>query len=84
METEKILITGAAGDIGRRLRVLLKGVYRHLRLSDLKMPADLSADEDFVKADLADPAEVERAVAGRGRARCRRRRRHRASRRFLG
>jgi len=59
-----VLITGAAGDIGRRLRGLLKGVYRHLRLSDMKMPADLAADEDFIKADLAELAEVERAVAG--------------------
>ncbi len=60
---ETVLITGAAGDIGRRLRVLLKGVYPHLRLSDVKTP-DLAADEVFVKAELANMAEVEKAVVG--------------------
>lgn len=60
---DTVLITGAAGDIGRRLRVLLKGVYPHLRLSDVKTP-DLAADEVFVKAELANMAEVEKAVAG--------------------
>jgi uronate dehydrogenase len=60
---DTVLITGAAGDIGRRLRVLLKGVYPHLRLSDVKTP-DLATDEVFVKAELAHMAEVEKAVAG--------------------
>src|SRR5215471_14050387 len=61
---QKVLITGAAGGIGTGLRRLLKGVYRDIRLSDLKPPADLAADEPFVAADLADMAQVERAVAG--------------------
>ena len=61
---QRVLITGAAGGIGTRLRRLLKGVYRDIRLSDLKPPADLAADETFVPADLADLAQVERAVAG--------------------
>jgi uronate dehydrogenase len=61
---ETVLITGAAGDIGRRLRALLKGVYPRLRLSDVKTPGDLAADEVFVKADLADLQQVEQAVAG--------------------
>src|SRR6266700_783797 len=61
---ETVLITGAAGDIGGRRRSLLKGVYPRLRLSDLKAPADLAADEVFIKADLAQTAEVEQAVAG--------------------
>lgn len=61
---ERCLITGAAGGIGTRLRRLLKGVYPVLRLSDRVRPADLAADEEFVAADLTDPAAVERAVAG--------------------
>jgi uronate dehydrogenase len=61
---QTVLITGAAGDIGRRLRVLLKGVYPRLRLSDRQTPADLRPDEEFVAADLADLTQVERAVAG--------------------
>jgi uronate dehydrogenase len=59
-----VLITGAAGGIGSRLRRLLKGVYPELRLSDLKRPADLAADESFVQADLACLPDIEAAVAG--------------------
>ncbi len=59
-----VLITGASGGIGTRLRRLLKGVYPALRLSDLKVPADLGADETFVPADLARLDEVEKIVTG--------------------
>jgi uronate dehydrogenase len=59
-----ILITGAAGDIGSRLRKLLNGIYPQLRSSDLRKPADLTANESFIAADLADYAQVERIVAG--------------------
>jgi len=61
---KKVLITGASGDVGTRLRKILKGVYPDIRVSDIKKPADLRADEQFVKADLANLAEVEKAVAG--------------------
>ena len=61
---QTVLITGAAGGIGTRLRHLLEGVYPRLRLSDLKPPADLGSQETFVAADLARMADVERAVAG--------------------
>jgi len=53
-----ILITGAAGDIGTRLRKLLKGVYPRIRLSDIRRPNDLAPDEEFVPADLADYSQV--------------------------
>ena len=59
-----VLITGAAGTIGTRLRTLLKGTYPTLRLSDKRRPTDLRANEAFVEADLADMAQVERAVEG--------------------
>ena len=58
----RILLTGAAGDIGTRLRKILKPVYPDLRLSDVKKPADLKPDEQFVAADLARLEEVEKAV----------------------
>jgi uronate dehydrogenase len=61
---QTVLITGASGGIGTRMRTLLKGVYPHLRLSDLKTPTDLAVDEDFVAADLANLAAVEKIVDG--------------------
>jgi uronate dehydrogenase len=61
---KKVLLTGAAGDIGTRLRKLLKSVYPALRVSDIRRPADLSPDEDFVQGDLTDYAAVERMVDG--------------------
>jgi uronate dehydrogenase len=61
---KKVLLTGAAGDIGTRLRTLLKSIYPALRASDIRRPADLSPDEDFVQGDLADYPAVERMVDG--------------------
>jgi uronate dehydrogenase len=60
----KVLMTGASGGVGARLRKLLKPVYPDLVLSDLKQPDDLGADEQFIQADLADIAQVEAAVDG--------------------
>jgi uronate dehydrogenase len=60
----RILLTGAAGDIGTRLRRLLKPVYPDLRLSDIRNPADLADGESFMAADLARIEEVERIVDG--------------------
>ena len=61
---QNILVTGAAGGIGSRLRQLLKGVYPHIRWSDIQTPSDVAADEEFMAADLADYAQVEKIVAG--------------------
>ena len=60
----RILLTGASGGIGTRLRKLLPPHYPSLRLSDLKQPADLQANEEFVAADLADLAQCERICEG--------------------
>ncbi len=59
----RVLLTGAAGGIGSRLRSLLPAHY-DLVLTDLAPPADLRPDERFIAADLADAAAIERAVAG--------------------
>lgn len=61
---KRVLMTGAAGGIGTRLRSLLQGVYPELRLSDLRRPPDLDPHERFVAADLARMDEVEAAVDG--------------------
>ena len=60
---QKILITGAAGDVGTRLRKLIKGVYS-LRVSDIRKPADLGADDEFVAADLGDYEQTKQITAG--------------------
>jgi uronate dehydrogenase len=60
---EKILVTGAAGGIGTRLRQLLPAVYKDIRWSDIRKPDDLTAKEDFMAADLADMGAVEKIVA---------------------
>src|SRR5271157_4046360 len=59
----RILLTGAAGGIGTRLRRLLPPVY-DLVLTDLAPPSDLRPEETFIAADLADAAAVERAATG--------------------
>ncbi len=61
---QRVLLTGASGGVGRRLRKLLKGVYPTLRLSDRVRPDDLQADEEFMQVDLTDMAAVERMVEG--------------------
>jgi uronate dehydrogenase len=60
----KILVTGAAGGIGTRMRQLLPAVYPDIRWSDIRKPDDLKSNEEFVQADLANYAEVEAAVKG--------------------
>jgi uronate dehydrogenase len=61
---EKILVTGAAGGIGTRMRKLLKGIYPSILWSDIRKPADLAPDEAFMTADLSQMVQVEKIVAG--------------------
>ncbi len=61
---QNILVTGAAGQIGSRLRKLLKGAYPRLLFSDIRTPPDLSPGEEFLAADLAHYPDVEKIVAG--------------------
>src|SRR5215813_12424357 len=61
---KNLLITGAAGDVGSRLRKLLKGVYPHIRISDVRKPANIASGEEFIAADLADYEQVKAITAG--------------------
>src|SRR5580704_7660913 len=61
---QTVLVTGAAGGIGTRLRKLLDGVYPRILWSDIRKPADLASHQNFVTADIADLAQVEKLVDG--------------------
>lgn len=60
----RVLLTGASGGIGARLRKLLKPLYPELILSDIRPPNDLAGGETFIQADLADLAAVQRLMDG--------------------
>ncbi|MBM7069059.1 NAD(P)-dependent oxidoreductase [Actibacterium sp. 188UL27-1] len=60
---ERLLITGAAGGMGRLVRPRLAGLARILRLSDVT-ELEAGPGEEFVACDLADGAAVRELVAG--------------------
>jgi uronate dehydrogenase len=64
MAMRTVLITGAAGGIGRGLRTLLSGVYGELRLTDVVEPADLRPGEHFTRADVGDAEAIARLLEG--------------------
>lgn len=56
----RLLLTGAAGGLGRVLRPYLRGLCRTLRASDLAAPADPQPNEECVACDVGDrPAVLE-------------------------
>jgi uronate dehydrogenase len=60
----RILITGAAGRIGRSLRAKLAGRYPLIRLLDRLPIDDCGPGEEAVAGDIADLGLVERAMEG--------------------
>jgi len=60
----RLLLTGAAGALGRVLRESLKPYARTLRLSDRADMARARDGEEVVPCDLADKAGVDALVAG--------------------
>ena len=60
----KVLITGAAGDIGTVLRQRLKGRYRQLVLADIKVPDGHPDDETWAAIDILDRASLATAFTG--------------------
>ncbi len=63
MTKRRILLTGAAGRVGRLVRPLLQRMYA-LRLCDLAPMTATSVDEEILPGDLADPSVASRAVDG--------------------
>ncbi|MBI2728827.1 MAG: NAD(P)-dependent oxidoreductase [Polaromonas sp.] len=61
---EKLLLTGAAGGLGKALRQRLKANCTTLRLSDLQDFGAAEAGEEVVLANLADAAAVDAMVKG--------------------
>jgi uronate dehydrogenase len=57
----RLLITGAAGNMGQLLRPLLRDDDRVLRLTDLTEIDDLASGEESVVADVTDPAAIGKA-----------------------
>ena len=68
----RVLITGAAGRIGKVLRQGLAGHYQRIRLSDIESVGEAGPGEEIVLADLTDPsirgdklrADIKHAASG--------------------
>ena len=63
-ETDRILITGAAGAIGTALRDGLRAHWRHLRLTDIKPIQNLTNNEEAIVADVTDRPAIETMMQG--------------------
>ena len=60
----RILLTGAAGNLGQQLRPRLKRYCDHLRLSDRADLGTAADGEELQQVDLADKATVHRLLEG--------------------
>src|SRR5216684_1869905 len=60
---KKILITGAAGDVGSHLRRELAGRYE-LQLSDIRPLKNLASGEEFIRGDCASLRDMLRVTQG--------------------
>lgn len=60
----RVLITGAAGNIGRTLRAHLKGRYALLRLTDIAPQEDAGPGEEVASVDIGDMAALENSMRG--------------------
>ncbi|WP_102223870.1 NAD-dependent epimerase/dehydratase family protein [Acidimangrovimonas sediminis] len=61
---KRLLITGAAGGLGRAMRSRLAPLADTLRLADIAPVGEAGANEEVVTCDLADAAAVHEMVAG--------------------
>lgn len=61
---KRLLITGAAGALGRAMTPRLRDMAQTLRLADIAPVTDSLPDDEIVQCDLGDAAAVEAMVAG--------------------
>jgi len=61
---DRVLVTGAAGHIGKVLRQGLRGRYKLLRLSDKAPLGEAGPGEEVVQADIQDFAAMHASMAG--------------------
>ncbi|MCB1488346.1 MAG: NAD(P)-dependent oxidoreductase [Bauldia sp.] len=61
---QKVLLTGAAGGLGRVLRPALRKELEFLRSTDINPMDPPEANEETIVADLADPTSATRLVEG--------------------
>src|SRR6185312_1927145 len=64
MMIDRLLLTGAAGALGRVLREGLKPHARVIRVSDKAAMTPASKNEEVVQCDLADKKAVDELVRG--------------------
>ncbi|ODT05876.1 MAG: NAD-dependent dehydratase [Kaistia sp. SCN 65-12] len=64
MPHHRVLLTGAAGHLGRELRRRLAGRFPVLRLSDMAEMAPAGPGEEVVRCDLSDAAAVTELCRG--------------------
>ncbi|WP_426958347.1 NAD-dependent epimerase/dehydratase family protein [Muricoccus radiodurans] len=60
----RLLLTGAAGEIGTVLRPALRGAAAHLRWHDIRPVPNAAADEEVVTGDLTAPGAADAAMEG--------------------
>jgi uronate dehydrogenase len=63
-DTDRVLITGAAGAIGTALRDGLRGGWKQLRLTDVRPVANPTNNEEFIQADVSDRGAIDRMMQG--------------------
>ena len=64
MRPRRLLLTGAAGEIGRVLRPALRGTAEKLRWHDLRPIADAAQEEEVLTGDLTVPGAADAAADG--------------------
>lgn len=60
----RVLLTGAAGEIGTALRTGLRATYKNLRLTDLRPITGITPNETFIQTDISDREALAQAMQG--------------------